>query len=209
MWLLMRITLGRGSHWIYNFKNKINHLSVKEVQQYYRDSANVHLERETDLNSACVKKILNSIEGNSVLDIACGRGYLTKRLAENYSVTGADFVIASELKTLHPEITWDEVDINYLGYADDQFDTVVCAHTLEHLVDIQGAITELRRVTKNVLIIVLPKQRVYQYTFDLHLHFFYYKWQVEMLMNSGPNESTGHCENINGDWVYIENMKAS
>lgn len=59
-----------------------------------------------------------------------------------------------------------------LPYGNRVFDTVVCAHTLEHMKDYKKALAELRRVCSRRLMMIVPKQREYQYTFDLHLHFF-------------------------------------
>jgi hypothetical protein len=41
-----------------------------------------------------------------------------------------------------------------------------------HVQDAHAALEELRCVAKRRLIVVLPKQRPYRYTFDLHLRFF-------------------------------------
>ena len=62
-----------------------------------------------------------------------------------------------------------------IPFADNSFDTVVSTHSLEHAADIERAVRELRRVAREKQIIVVPGQREYKYTFDLHLHFFPYR----------------------------------
>lgn len=201
---LMNLALGRESRWLREFKERAPAMGPGAIRDYYRRSAGAHLERETDLNSRCVEAIRREVAGDSVLDIACGSGYLTRLLAQDHRVTGADFVIDPGLAAQAHHIRWDQVDIVGLPYRDGEFDTVVCAHTLEHLADIHGALAELRRVAKRRLIVVLPRQRAYRYTFDLHLHFFPYRWQVELLMRSSGEGNPGRCENLGGDWFYVE-----
>lgn len=99
------------------------------------------------------------------------------------------------------KIKWIKGRIEKLPFADKSFDTVVCAHTLEHVLDIQKAISELRRVTKKRLMIVVPKQRPYRYTFDLHLHFFPNVCSLQLIMGNNIN---GSCIEIEGDLFYVE-----
>ncbi|MDZ7762755.1 MAG: methyltransferase domain-containing protein [Desulfovermiculus sp.] len=82
----------------------------------------------------------------------------------------------------YPQVTFRQAELPLLPFIDQMFDTVVCTHTLEHIPDIRQAVKELRRVAKKRLIIVLPRQRPYRYTFDLHLHFFPYAWSVLLAM---------------------------
>lgn len=42
------------------------------------------------------------------------------------------------------------------------------------------ALAELRRVAKRRLIIVVPKQRNYKYTFELHINFFPYLFDLKI-----------------------------
>lgn len=206
MSLLMRLSLGKSSSWLMNFKENLPRMSGADLEEYYRESASAHIERETDLNAKCVDRIKKSILGADVLDIACGRGYLAKELSPGHTVTGADFIIDPQMAADNPEITWNSENIEALTYSDDQFDTVICTHTLEHVVHVENALSELRRVAKQRLIIVLPKQRVYQYTFDLHVHFFQYIWQVEMLMLKDNENGSFTLELVGGDWFLIEDQ---
>lgn len=204
MSLLLRLGLGKSFGWFRDFKDLAPTMTDEDFRNYYQETEAAHIERETDLNNACIKAILASACGERVLDIACGRGFLTKKLASQFSVTGADFKIDPSLAIDHPEIDWESVNIEQLPYENAEFDTVICAHTLEHVPNIHQAIAELRRVTKKRLIIVLPKQRPYLYTFDLHIHFFPYRWQVELLMKQKNTPPAGSCQIMGGDWLYIE-----
>jgi ubiquinone/menaquinone biosynthesis C-methylase UbiE len=137
--------------------------------------------------------ITRSIVGKSVLDVGCGRGYLVRELSKNYKVSGCDIFLDKDLKA-----GFRVARVEKLPYKDGEFDTVICSQVLEHVVDINQAIGELRRVAKKRLIVVVPKQRPYRYTLSLHLHFFPYKWSIESYFGHG-----GEIIDL-GDWVYIE-----
>lgn len=202
---IFRISLGKDSHHFLNFKKQIKDGSAGSLKAVYEATRAAHIDRETDLNRASVERIESSIVGTTVLDIASGRGYLSKRLAKRHEVVAADFVQPAPISN-SPNPKWEVQDIESLSYRDGQFDTVVSTHTLEHVVDIAAALRELRRVCDKRLILVLPKQRAYQYTFDLHLHFFTYRWQLELVLNSERRGRVVCCDVVGGDWFYIEDM---
>ena len=183
-----------------NFKENTLNLDYKGVVEYYKELSSFHINRETDLNKKSISFILNNIEGESVLDISCGKGFLANEIVKKYNkdVVGIDFIISEEIKvSKNPKFI--ESFIEKIPFPDNHFDTVISTHTLEHVVNINTAINELRRVTKNKLIIVVPKQRNYKFTFDLHLHFFPYKYSVLSLM-----ENKGKCICLQNDWIYYE-----
>ncbi|MCP9199881.1 class I SAM-dependent methyltransferase [Gramella sp. GC03-9] len=183
------------------FKDKVNYLNNSEVIEFYKNLSDVHIQRKTDLNGQSVDFIMSNIIGNTVLDIACGRGYLANKIAQTHDlhVTGVDFIIPEDLKnSIKPVFV--EGKIENIPFADNSFETVICAHTLEHVVNIQKGISELRRVCSKRLIIVLPRQREYKYTFDLHVHFFPYKHSVFRVLKN----NRGQCTNLGNDWLYIE-----
>lgn len=198
-WLLF----GRKATFFMNFKKNVISLSNEQMIDYYKNLSDVHIKRETDLNKESVNFILCNILGSTVLDISCGKGYLPRKIVEmhNIEVTGMDFIIHDEMKASKNPIFLNG-NIEAIPFPDNHFDTVISTHTLEHVVDIQQAINELRRVCKKKLIIVLPKQREYKFTFDLHLHFFPYKFSVLNLMKN----KNGTCLCLNNDWVYFEEL---
>ncbi len=201
MWLPFKLLFGDKAEIFFHFKQQARHLTEQEFQRIYQQTAGVSIQRDTDLNSASIAAIEQHTQGHAVLDIACGRGFLSKRLAKNHQVTAADIVIDTKLRDAHPSIRFYECNVEKLPFTDKQFDTVICAHTLEHVQHLEIAISELRRVTARRLIIVLPKQRPYRYTFDLHLHFFPYAEDVFKLMGEKTTQS---CLNVGGDWFYWE-----
>ncbi len=184
-----------------DFKENVLNLNSEEIIEYYKELSSHHINRKTDLNKESINFILNNIEGKSVLDISCGSGFLAEEIVKKHSmnVVGVDFIIPDKIKaSVNPEFV--ESSIEKIPFPDNHFDTVISTHTLEHVVDIQLAISELRRVCRKKIIIVLPRQRNYKFTFDLHAHFFPYKYSVLSLM-----KNKGTCFSLRNDWVYYEN----
>lgn len=199
----MRMMFGRHAKNYMDFQQTAFQLSEEEFRQVYIDLEHTFINRETDLNKECIEKILTHTTGPKVLEAGCGDGYLAKLLSRHHTVTAMDIVISDELRSSCPDITFAQGSIETLPFPDKYFDTVVCTHTLEHMRDIHRAVSELRRVAKK-MIIVVPKQRPYKYTFDLHLHFFPYRHSLLAVM--GKSENNRICENTGGDWFYMETV---
>ena len=73
-------------------------------------------------------------------------------------------------------------NVENLPFDNNSFDTSICLHTLEHVRNLNQAISELKRVTKKRIIIIVPKQRYSRYTEDYHLNFFGSPDQLELAM---------------------------
>ena len=202
MWLPFKVLFRDRARLFAEFKDKAPFMSEAEFTAAYRDASPFFIRRATDLNRASVELISARAVGGTVLDIACGRGYLARLLAERFRVTAADIMIDEELARANPGIHFDTANVESLPYADGAFDTVVCAHTLEHVQHLPRAVSELRRVCARRLIVVVPRQRPYRFTFDLHLHFFPYA--SNLLTAIGPGGVRRECVRAGGDWVYIE-----
>jgi len=110
-------------------------------------------------------------------------------------------VINQNLKNSNEtNVKFVEGDILHIPFKDKYFDVVVSAHTLEHVIRIQDAISELRRVTKNTLIIIVPCQREYKYTLDTHVHFFPYPESFHRIMENPKAK----CFLMDHDIIYLE-----
>ncbi len=201
---LFKMLFGIHAGAFMDFKDKSMEMNSDEIRRVYSETASSHVHRDTDINRECLRKIEKEVIGTRVLDIACGRGYLAGRLAKRHQVTAADFSIDSALRKQIPWVNFREAHICCLPFADNEFDTVVCAHTLEHIPDIRQAVSELRRVARKRLVVVVPRQRPYRYTFDLHVHFFPYRWSLMLLMGRG--EKIQECTLVGGDWFYVEDL---
>jgi len=203
MWPPFRILLGKKAEIVFNFKENALMMDAAEFRAVYESIEPIQMDRETDLNTRCLERIIGDVTGKTVLEVGCGRGLLTTRLAEHgFNVTGVDMRIPEIVRPRSHGVAFLEGDIESLPFTDDTFDTVVCTHTLEHTQNFSVAVSELRRVTKGRLIIVVPKQRNYRYTFDLHLHFFPYPHDLMRAMGKAGNSQT--CDVEGGDLYYSE-----
>jgi ubiquinone/menaquinone biosynthesis C-methylase UbiE len=185
----------------FEFREKGFGMSDEEIGKVYEIMNKNCLMSGCDLNKICIEEIIKDIKGESILDAGCGRGFLISKLIGKYKVSGADVVIEKDLKEIYPKAKFFEVNIEKLPFKDKSFDTVICSHTLEHCRDIRKAVSELRRVTRKRLIIVIPRERPYKFGFNLHLHFFPYKFSIEELMG---NSEKIVIKNLGGDWYVRE-----
>lgn len=198
-----RLALGVKYQYYLDFKTRLPELTEQDIQEYYRVLADTFIQRNTDMNRASVEEVLAQVTGESVFDVACGSGWLSHQLAERgLRVTGAD-IMPPVTSKVDGNPSFCRADITRLDFADNTFDTVICAHTLEHVRDIRQALSEIRRVCRQRLIIVVPCQREYRYTFDLHIHFFPYEYQLRSLLGS-----QAQIFKAGGDFVAVEDQVA-
>ncbi len=177
-------------------------LSAGEYEALYRHHPRVH--EGTDNSSACIARVVGSVIGESVVDVGCGTGALLSHVMAAHrnltNVTGVDFVVddAASLSG----VTYVAAKIEDLPFADQSFDTVICTHVIEHVLDYKAAIAELRRITRKRLIIVVPREREYRYSFNPHFNFFPYVHSFLRAMHPVPQ--TWVCEDIGRDIFYCE-----
>ena len=183
-----------------NFKSEILKISDEELMNIYSDLESRSRDRKTDLNNNTIKKI-NSIissESENLIDVGCGNGFLLNKIKLPLSKFGCDVFDESKFKN-NQDFNYSTQNIKNLKFKDSFFDTVICCHTIEHIPDINSAVNELKRIAKKEIIIVVPKQRFYFYTLDLHLHFFPDRFSIINLI--GLNRY--NLFEIDGDWLYV------
>ncbi|MDR2480856.1 MAG: class I SAM-dependent methyltransferase [Spirochaetaceae bacterium] len=184
----MKIAYGDKTKYLLDFKEKFPFMSDEELAQYYRAivAVPINSNRYTDCNKQCLQWIVQNVQdyyainagGGHILDAACGRGYLLNKILDASPAvvcTGVD--IAPSASSVPFEIR--QADITALPFCDDSFDVVICTHALEHIREPHKALAELIRVTRKRLIIVVPRQREYRYTVDLHINFFPYMYSFK------------------------------
>jgi 2-polyprenyl-3-methyl-5-hydroxy-6-metoxy-1,4-benzoquinol methylase len=196
-------------HWgplvddIERFRERIPFVTPAEYKSIYERMPRV--QDETDNSDACLARILSEIEGETVLDVGCGTGFMTQWIYDrrpDLKLTGTDFIIEDGTKERSAQIAFKKGHIEALPFADGSFDTVICTHVLEHILDFPQALREIRRVAAKKLIIVVPREREYRFTFNPHLHFFPYPHSF--LRYVAPIPARHVLESVGRDIFYAE-----
>lgn len=103
-----------------------------------------------------VLELVDARPGMRVLDLACGPGTLSRRLADQVSPGGE--VVGVDLATgmielagaAHiPNSRFEVMDIERLTFADGYFDAAVCGHGLQFAPELAVALSEARRVLRS------------------------------------------------------------
>lgn len=185
-----------------DFKSKAYSMTEDEYRSFYSSLGNsISRRRTTDLNEASIRFISTNLPqkaGMTLLDVGAGNGYLLTRLAESrrwHRIAGVDVVASKDgigRFESHSGI------LPSLPFADGEFDVVTCTHVIEHLLDVEGSVKELLRITKERLFLVLPRQRYYYYTLDEHLNFYP---QIDPLLRLFRGYSL-NCTLQDGDWAF-------
>lgn len=192
----------------FTFKQKAPHISEAEYIKLYKEIDPYLIKRETSLNTSCILTIMQSVVGQKVLEVGCGNAYLAKKLSNKYSLTGVDILVDTSTRKDNGHIQFVNANAEHLPFEDKSFDTTICTHTLEHVLNFEKAISELRRVTKNRVIIVVPMQKPFKYTFDLHLRFFpFLESFLLALIGVGSPPKSFACKDLDGDIFYYEDRE--
>jgi 2-polyprenyl-3-methyl-5-hydroxy-6-metoxy-1,4-benzoquinol methylase len=184
------------------FRERAPFLTAAEYEDLYREHPRVHA--GTDNSQACIDRIVTSIAGESVCDVGCGTGALLNHIkADNPGLTrltGVDFVVDDAASI--EGVEYVAAMIESLPFADGEFDTVVCTHVIEHVLEYRQAIAELRRIARRRLIIVVPREREYRYSFNPHFNFFPYTHSFLRAVHPVPTRHV--CVDIGRDIFYME-----
>lgn len=186
------------------FRERAAFLTDEEYEALYRKHPRVH--EDTDNSDACIAAIIADVMGISAVDVGCGTGALLRRVRDARkdltALAGVDFVIDPDLKD--EGIQYHAAKVETLPFPDKAFDTVICTHVIEHIVDYRAAIAELRRVARRRLIVVVPREREYRYTFNPHVNFFPYTHSFLRAMMPVPERHL--IREIGRDIYYREDL---
>lgn len=189
------------------FRERAPFLSEEEYELLYREHPRVH--EGTDNSEACIARIIEDVRGGSVCDVGCGTGVLLSRIMEARPeltrMTGVDFVVDDAAAL--PGIDYVAAKIEALPFEDGAFDTVICTHVIEHVLEYRQAIAELRRIAKKRVIIIVPREREYRYSFNPHFNFFPYTHSFLRAVHPVPPQY--ECADIGRDIYYCEDRQRS
>lgn len=188
-----------------SFRARAPFLTPGEYETLYREHPRVH--EGTDNSEACIRRIAADVLPGSVCDVGCGTGALIRRIRDARddcdAFTGVDFVVDDAAGI--EGVNYVAARIEALPFPDRHFDTVVCTHVIEHVLEYRQAIAELRRITARRLIIVVPQEREYLYSFNPHFNFFPYPHSF--LRAAHPVPESHVCELIGRDIYYREDRR--
>ena len=202
--MMARMVWGRHITRLADFRARAPFLTGEEYESLYRDHPRVH--EGTDNSRGCLDRIAQDLVGGTLCDVGCGTGALLSHIRDShpgrFELTGVDFVIddASRLAG----IAYVAARIEDLPFPDKHFDTVICTHVIEHVLDYRRAIAELRRITRRRLILVVPRERESLYSFNPHFNFFPYRHSFLRAMHPVPPQHL--CVDIGRDIYYREDV---
>ncbi|MCL2844195.1 MAG: class I SAM-dependent methyltransferase [Chitinivibrionia bacterium] len=214
MYPLMYAAYGKQTEILLDFKEKFPFMSDEELSLCYQQIMNVPVNtRKSDLHTKSLNWITDNLvsgllKGNfTCFDASCGNGYLLKLIAKKYpniKCGGGDIAP----RKIDDKIEVLATDITNLQHPDKHFDIVLCTHTLEHIRDPQKALEELIRITKKRLIVVVPQQREYKYTVDLHVNFFPYMFDFKrFIVGGGGGYLNAKFLKLGGDLLCCVDME--
>lgn len=115
-----------------------------------------------------IKKILDSIKYESVIDIGCGDGGLFSLIKKNAKYTGVD-ISPTQLKAFRNSLNSEEslpvlieADVSSLPLKNNSFDVAIACDVLEHVIDPPMVIKEIKRVVKKggYVVIGIPNENL-------------------------------------------------
>lgn len=189
---------GKNVAQVMDFKRLVHSFSEREYRDFYANLDTISRNRNTDLNEASIRSMVEQIpsDAKTLLDVGCGRGYFLSRVKAarpDLELVGCDVVD----KLAYDGLRFVSGNVESLPFDARSFDVVTCSHTLEHIIHPRAAVDELKRVAGEVLFVAVPCQRYFYYTLDEHVNFYP---QKEMLLAElGAPEAW--CEKLQGDWL--------
>jgi 2-polyprenyl-3-methyl-5-hydroxy-6-metoxy-1,4-benzoquinol methylase len=102
-----------------------------------------------------------------ILEVGCGAGYSTQRLAEWITGTtfvGADlgFELVKAAAERNPGASLLQESVYSLAHPANAFDVVIMMEVLEHLEDPDRALAELKRVAGRLVLVSTPREPVWR-----------------------------------------------
>lgn len=178
---------GRHVRTAMELKTQAPSMSDAEFADVYRRVRTFADDRVTDTNAEAMAYVLSRLARGTLLDVGSGRGYFLTQVCTGVRGIGCD-LLGGNVRAVAER----------LPFRGNSFDVVTCFHTLEHTRDLPRAIAELRRVARKQLIVIVPRQRRFHYTLDLHLNFFETPDALAQAMGV-----PGEIRQFGSDLVYI------
>ena len=112
-----------------------------------------------------VEESVRELRPGSLLDVGCGEGIVTERLARSFPATRVVGVDVADPALLHewegrraPNLGFAPGSAYSLPYGDGEFEVVSAFEVLEHLERADEALAELARVASRALVLSVPRE---------------------------------------------------
>jgi len=111
--------------------------------------------------------LAKSITIESILEVGCGEGEMTKIINANFrdcriNSSDVSLNIIKKSKEQFSNCPFSVQSVYHLPYRDNQFDLIVACEVLEHLVDPDKALKEIYRVCKKYFIASVPNEPIWR-----------------------------------------------
>lgn len=105
--------------------------------------------------------------GSNVLEVGCGAGYSTRRIArwrgaERLTAAEPEVELLDLARRNNPDVPLIRESVYSLAHADRAFDAVILLEVLEHLERPDDALRELHRVTGSYLLLSTPREPIWR-----------------------------------------------
>jgi SAM-dependent methyltransferase len=145
--------------------------TFKDIQKHYDHLFKTEgIRDETRGYAWHTKTLLNEkMAPGRILDIACGGGYFLEQLRNASAGTADLFGIDISPKAIElaqsscPEAHYLLCVAKYLPFPAASFDAITCLGSLEHFLDLSGAIKEMRRVATDDAVFYILVPNLYWY----------------------------------------------
>jgi len=104
---LLTWTLFKESSSIYmTFHERVYEMSDEDIALAYSNIHSGRVEWDTCLTKTCIETILKNIIGSDVLEVGCGKGYLSNLISKKHNITACDVVVSDSVRNTYPAITF-------------------------------------------------------------------------------------------------------
>lgn len=138
-----------------NYFNKYgsNNIAYKKIMNTYFDT---------------LRRMLNLISFNTVLEVGCGEGHIINFIASNFKgIRRAEgFDIGSEViryaKEIYPNILFQAFSLYDNPYESNSFEITVCCEVLEHLEYPDKGLEEVFRISSKYILLSVPNEPIWR-----------------------------------------------
>lgn len=155
----------------------------------YKDKKIKNLHHRKRLNTILSILEKEEFEGKTFADIGCSNGYITSIINDKFKParsSGYDHSVSNleKAKSNYPTINFNIMDLNKINSMGEKYDIVTCIETLEHVGNLQNALTNLLNLTNSnngFLLITVPIEIGFYGTLKFLAKTILYKYNLSEL----------------------------